>query len=896
MSPAAARPSARHRSAIVAGLLAFVLLGFFALGRLPVDLPPSGEALRLNVRVSAPGLTATVIEEMLTRRLETVLTGVPGVASMESVTVSGGVSIGLNLNHRRDIDAARHDVALRLERAKAAWPPAIDPPSVSLIDTSSASMEFHLMSATRDALALRDWTENEFAKRLRELPGVATVDVSGGAVREILVMPDQRRLAGYGLSFEDLLQAIRKNPEANNQVNQLPAKKPSVKKRTRREPQLSGGLAALAAVPVVLPDGESIRLSEVARLTLARESNSAPLRAEGTEVIKAVVHRQAQAALSDVIGQVGSHVDWMRANRLIPDGIEIRSFSGHLDEARRPLRNMGYAFLVGFVLVLSATHLLWGRGRRTLILGVITLASMQGVFIVMASSGVALDIMTLGGLVLGTGLFGGSVMLMFGKASQSERAPVVAAAVAMVVALAPVWFVGGELGALYREFIAVFAGAWFLAALLAWWLVPIFDTPRTAGKARWNAAVRLRHLYGDLLSWLLPRAGLALWLTAALAGLAILLFMKTPEVPAPSATSGPELVLRVQGPDSAGLLMLANDITQQLRALPSLYRVGHSGQDFREELVLRMDEARAHELGVDIALAGRALEIALTGIPAGSFRDADHRYNVRLRLPPGESDGLAAGKILLLGELENRPAVHMRDVATLERVAGPRQIYHHNGKPVIEINAQIVSESSSGQVMTAIKATLDKIKLPSGVQIFFGRHEETAPEKQGLMASGLSLLLIMAIMTLLYRSPRLGLLITLTAGVTLIGTGTALLVFGVPLSAPVWLGGLLLLGISAGHATAQAGQCQAPSPDLPLLRRIEQAARHQFGPLFAMTLTAILGMLALLWVDNGASVLHTLIIVLVTGLPVSMLVNLLLTPLMYWRFSRTEQTPVLPRL
>ncbi len=58
MLPAAARPSARYRSVVVVLLLAFLLLGVFAFGRLPVDLPPSREAPRLNVRVAVAGLTA----------------------------------------------------------------------------------------------------------------------------------------------------------------------------------------------------------------------------------------------------------------------------------------------------------------------------------------------------------------------------------------------------------------------------------------------------------------------------------------------------------------------------------------------------------------------------------------------------------------------------------------------------------------------------------------------------------------------------------------------------------------------------------------------------------------------------------------------------------------------
>ena len=395
MSPAAARPSARYRSVTVFFIMVFVLLGFFSFGRLPIDLPPSRDAPRLNIHISVPGLTAPAIEKKLLRPIESALADLPGVVAMESTAASGSVSIDLRLNHRRDIDAVQRHVMSRLERDRTSWPASIDPPAVTWVDRSSASMEFNLISRAHDSLALRDWAEAGFARRLRELPGVATVDIAGGTVREILVMPDQRRLAGYGLSFEDLLQAIRKNPEVDSRASQSP-----VKKRNRRDPMLSGSLAALAAVPVILPDGESIQLSEVAGLVPNQLANSAPVRVNGAEAVKVTVHKQTPSALSDVVGELRSHVDWMRANRLIPDGIEIQSLSGHFDDARRPLRKMAYAFLIGFILVLFAVHLLWGRGRRTLMLGVITVASLQGVFITMALLGMALDVMTLGALVL----------------------------------------------------------------------------------------------------------------------------------------------------------------------------------------------------------------------------------------------------------------------------------------------------------------------------------------------------------------------------------------------------------------------------------------------------------------------------------------------------------------
>lgn len=889
MPPAAARPSARYRSVVVVLLLAFLLLGVFALGRLPVDLPPSRDAPRLNLRISAPGLIAPVLEQQLTQRLERALAGVPGVAAMDSITTSGEISIDLSLNHRRDIDRVQRAVMARLEQTATPWPALIDAPTLVLGDGVSKVAEFTLTSGTRDALALRDWIEAGFAKRLRELPGVATVDIEGGMVREILVLPDQRRLAGYGLSFEDLLQAIRRNPEADPQSRAAP-----VKGRSRREPVQSGNLAAVAALPVMLPGGETIYLSEVAGLMLSHAPEAA-LRVDGAEAVKVTVVKQPRAALSEVAEEVRAHVDWMRANRLIPEGIEIHSFVSQLDAARKPLRKMAYAFLIGFVLVLVVAHLLWGSGRRTLMLGVIIVAAMQGVFIALALSGAALDVMTLGGLVLGTGLFGGTAMLLFEGRAQPAPAhgvnPVHAAAVAMVMALVPAWFAGGELSAVYRELILVFGGAWLLAALLALWLVPMFDSRRRRqASAPWHAAAGhaisgMRQSYDRLLRRLLRHAVPALLVAVlVLAALTTTVFMKGREMSAPIELPGREILLRLQGRDGAELTALADDIVQRLGKLPGLCQTSHSAQMTREEWLPRLDEERARELGVDLGLVGKALAIAATGIPAGSFRDADRRYNVRMRLPPEEdADGIAAGNILLLGELEQRPAVHLRDVATLERVVVPARMRRHNGTPEIEITALLAEGYSSEQLMTEADSLLDKVKFPSGYQLMLGRGGDTARNTNGLMALALAVLLVFVAQAWLHRSLRPALAITLAGGATVVGTAAALLLSGMPVSPPVWLGALVLFGIAAGHAATLAA-----ARDKPHLRQI---ARHPFRPLFSMVLAAFLGMLSLMWVNGSVSGLHILITVLLTGLPISLLINLLLTPLLYWMFLRQEQTP-----
>jgi multidrug efflux pump subunit AcrB len=898
MPPTAVRPSARSRSVIVVLILAFILLGFFALGRLPVDLPPSFDAFRLSIRFSAPGVTATAIEERLARQIESALTGISGVTAMDSIVTAGNVGVDLHVNPHSDIDAVQREAMSRLQGVATSLPASLSPPVMTLIDASSTSVEFTLTSKTLDSLVLRDWVEAEFAKRMRELAGVATVDIQGGTVREILVMPDQRRLAGYGLAFEDLLQAIRRNPEAEPRFHSS-----RVKSRSQRDPVQTGDLAAVAAVRVPLPDGESIRLSEVARLALTFLPPAALPEGDVQESVKVTVHKQPQAALSDVVERVSAHVDWMRANRLIPDGIALNDISGRFDEARELLRKLAFAFLIGFMLVLIAVHLLWGIARRTLIFGVIVVVTLQGVFVVMALTGTALDVMTLGGLVMGMGLFGGNVLLMYEHQSRSVASSVrsinsvVATSILPVVALIPVFMDGGELGVHFRKFVIFFGAAWLFAAWLAGWLVPIFDVRNSRRSAdTWQAAVghvmaRWRRSYDRLLRQLLRKAALILTVAAtSIILLTAILFVQKWETPVPVERPEHDVVLRVLGEEYNRLVTLAEKISFSLGQMAEFSQVIHTGQVLREAVSLKLDEERSRELGVDIFMAGKALAVATAGISVGSFRDAVHRYNVRMQLSPEDAASVAKGKILLLGELENRSAVHLRDIASLEQVVVPERLQRRNGMPMVEINARTGNGPISGQVQKNVQAAIAKVNIPSGYRIIFGRYGGLPEGYRILIAPGLSVFMIFAVAWLFYRSLSLALVILLTACATLVITVAALPFFGLLLSPPVWAGMIFLLGLAAGHAAMLASCIVAQPPDLSLSRRLRQASRQQFLPWLAVVVTGVLGMFSILWVNGGISGLHIIITILSVSLVFSLLVNLLLAPPLYWLFWRMERS------
>ena len=890
MPPAAVPPSSRHRLLVVLATLSILLLGFFALGRLPVDLLPAHVAPHLLVRLTLPGLSAPVIEDRITRRLEQALAGTAGVTDIESVTTSGGAVIDLQLNHRRDIESAQQDLTVRLERARSFLPASVEPPGISIEDAASVAAEFDVTSRARDPLALRDWVQDEFARKLRELPGVSTVDVQGGAMREILVLPDQRRLAGYGLSFDDLLQAIRKGPASDTAI-----RLPLEKNHGRRVAMQSGGAAAVAALPVILPDGESISLSEIAVVTLGEAARPEQFRFDGREAVKTKVHGQPRVAISDVAERIQAHGEWMRANRQIPEDIEIHSLSRRFLQARQSLWRIALALVAGWALALVTARLLLGGGRRSVILGAVIAASIQAALVLMALSRFTLDVMTLGALAMGAGLLGSGAIWLF---EYGHRPPGYSVMIAgLPVVLLPVLFASGEMNLLFREYVLVLGAAWLISALITQLLVPTFDKRRLGPVRRTglfgHRVAGIRQSYDRLLRQLLRNPMAALLAALILVALMVTVY-SLKQQDAPLTNDAGAVVLRLQGADRESLVALADGIVQRMSSMPDWRDARHSLQARHEELGLHLDEDRARDLGIDITDAGKALAIALTGITAGEFRDAEHRYDVRLRLPPEESSSaVALGRVLVLGELENRPAVHLGDIASIERVSVPVRLQRFNGMPEVEIMASYAKGVSPDQAWTRLRAMLEIFKLPAGYRISFrgsGNIEEPAQNREPILF-GLSLLLLFMAQAVSHRSWRVMTVNILTVLTVLAGTGVTWLLSGMSLSPAAWLGGLILAGVTAGQASIFAAIYSGlDGQNLSTLRKLRRVAKHQFRPLLALSLVTVTGMMPIMFTTGAAAVLHPVILTVGAGFLFSVPAMMFLVPALYLILARMEQS------
>jgi CzcA family heavy metal efflux pump len=496
--------SIRHPVSTVMITLAAVVLGVFALGGLSIDLLPHLIYPGIRVRVLDPGVSAAIMEDKITRQLEEQLAITEDAIGVESVTTQGATSVDLDFSYGKDIDTALRDASTRLDRAKRFLPTTIDPPVIYKRDPSQIPvMEFVVNSPLRDRVELRTWTDDVFAKRFLNIEGVAAAEVGGGLVREILVLPDQRRLTGLGLSIADINEVIRRGNE------DLPAGRlrAGAHEYTTRTAGRLNSVAAIAALAVPLPSGDSISLGEVAEVLDSHEEERIRIRYNGVPGVKMTIQKQPNANTVEVADQVDARLAWMRANSLVPQDINVDVVSDQAVYVRRALTNATAAAVSGGVLAMVVVYLFLGNVRGTLIIGTAIPISIMMTFVIMALGGLTLNIMTLGGLALGVGMLIDNTIVMLENIARHQQSgesglqagteaaaevnsAIVASTSTNLAAVLPFLFIGGLTGLLFRELIFTISAAIVASLIVAVTLVPTLAARMSgAAKGRMRAGV-----------------------------------------------------------------------------------------------------------------------------------------------------------------------------------------------------------------------------------------------------------------------------------------------------------------------------------------------------------------------------------------------------------------------
>lgn len=349
--------------------------------------------------------------------------------------------------------------------------------------------------------------------------------------------------------------------------------------------------------------------------------------------------------------------------------------------------------------------------------------------------------------------------------------------------------------------------------------------------------------------------------------------------------SGNDMELKVLGEDLPTLQKLAREIIRTIENIPGLEAVEMDDEDRTPALQIEVDRERAAALGLDVRAVAQALRQAVTGSVPTRYSTGVNEYDVRVRMPREEVENLDRLGEVIVANGANGP-IQARQVASFTLGEGPAEIGRENQLRIQRIvGAFNTAENDVGSIMAEVQRRLATLDMPEQYGVALGGQFETVEETEREMNTVivLAVFLVLVVMIVQYEQLTNPLVIMTAAPLALGGALLALWLSDTPLSAPVFLGAVLLVGIVVNNAILLVEYIeQGRARGLADEDAVIEAGAVRLRPILMTTLTTVVGMLPLaIGLDAGGLLMQPLAVAVVGGLMSSMLLTLVLIPCLY---------------
>jgi multidrug efflux pump subunit AcrB len=347
------------------------------------------------------------------------------------------------------------------------------------------------------------------------------------------------------------------------------------------------------------------------------------------------------------------------------------------------------------------------------------------------------------------------------------------------------------------------------------------------------------------------------------------------------AISAP-IAIRVVGPDLAELHRLAGVVEKAMRATPGTRDVQNPVRMRRTNLSLAIDSQKAALLGVPALEFDRAVRLAVAGIPAGEFKDADgEQYDIVVRSPIDARPGVRALDQVRVATLAGG-TLPLAQLARVEFSSAPTEVRRYNRQRAVTVNSDVKEGYNTDRVTQAVLDRLDRMQWPRGYSYVPGGELETRTESFGSLQSALiiALLGIVAILVLEFGNFKSTLIVLTVVPFGIAGGILMLGLTGNTISFTATIGFIALIGIETKNSILLVDFTnRLRAEGVPLDEAIERAGEVRFLPILLTSATAVGGLLPLA-LQNSA-MYSPLAWVIIGGLLSSTFIARIVTPAIY---------------
>lgn len=468
--------------------LVILLFGIISYTFLGVRELPSVDPPVVTVTTNYPGANAEVIESQITDPLEESINGISGIKSITSTSSDGRSTISVEFDLDVSLEDAANDVRDRVSRAIRRLPADCDPPIVVKSDANADPViSITVQSDQRNLLELTDIGINIFKERLQNIPGVSEINIWGEKRYSMKLTLDPLKMAYYSVTPQDIQQAL------NRENVEIPAGRVEGF-RTELSVKTLGRLSTTEDfnnLIIVERNGRIVRLSDIGVAELRPENERSLLRGNGGQpMIGVAITPQPGVNVIELADRVYEKVE--KIKKELPEDLVLGIALDSTVPVRKAIKEVQNTIVIAFLLVVLIIYLFLRNWRTTLIPIIAIPISLVGTFFVIYIFDYTINILTLLGIVLATGLVVDDAIVMmeniYAKIEKGVKPlkaahkgaseiffAIISTTVTLVAVFLPIVFLQGLTGKLFREFAIVVSGAVIISTFVSLTLTPMLS-------------------------------------------------------------------------------------------------------------------------------------------------------------------------------------------------------------------------------------------------------------------------------------------------------------------------------------------------------------------------------------------------------------------------------------
>lgn len=473
-------------------MLAVVLIGVIALASLPLDMLPKMDLPIASVVTTLPGASPSEVEQQLTKPIEDALQTLSGVSEIDSSSMQNVSQIVVQFNYGVNLSQRIEDMRGIINRMTNSLPKDANSPIVQQFDPNSLPiMTVTLSGANKSMSDLSDLAENIVKPALQHVTGVGTVNEIGNLTRQINIEVDPSKLTYYGLSIQQIVQAIGAD-NTSADVGQINRASQLVTLKVKGQFE---SVNDLLNVPIIIGK-KAITVGDVAKLVDGNKDVNLVATLDSKPAVGFSIIQTSDGNTVSVSNAVRAELKQL--SKKLPSGVQLTIVSDSAQSIRDTVKLVAEHTILGFLLGILIMLCILRSVRTTTVIAVAIPISVLATFILMYLDKLSINIITLGSLAIALGsLVDFSVVVLesifraridgldpkeaASKGTAEVGTAVFVAALAQICVFGPSLLTGGIAGQIFGPMALTVTFSHIIALLVALTLTPMLASKMLAG-------------------------------------------------------------------------------------------------------------------------------------------------------------------------------------------------------------------------------------------------------------------------------------------------------------------------------------------------------------------------------------------------------------------------------